>query len=144
MKLYFQAVLLALSTLGLWHSAFAADPLAGPEVKALLSGSLVWASKHGTEKGSGSSSLAIAQSASLSVRMEFSADGKAVRTFVGVRNSRSETGRWWVNKKGKLCMEWPDQPKKKCSTLVPGASGGYELLGKGGKRRQLVFDKVTR
>ena len=121
----------------------AAERLNAREVKNLVSGSEVWAGKRGTDKGSGSSSLAIAQSAIRSVRLVFSSDGGVQQTAMGVRSHYTTSGRWWVNKKGKLCLKWEDRDKKQCSFLVPTPSGGYELHGKGGKRRNLVFDKVT-
>jgi hypothetical protein len=98
----------ALLALTLVAPVLAADRLSGPEVKRLLSNSEVWAGKRGTDKGSGSSSLAIAQSASKPVRLVFSRDGGVQRTSVGVRNSYTTSGRWWVNKKGKLCLKWDD------------------------------------
>ena len=54
-------------------------------------------------------------------------DGSVQRTRVRGMQRQTETGVWWLNKKGKVCVRWPNQPKKHCGFLASTDSGGFEL-----------------
>ena len=131
----------ALTALFISSAALVADRLSGPEVKDLLTGSRIEAYTEG--KSAGVSSIALEQSARRQEDLIFAPDGTVERNKAGKMKTHTETGEWWVNKKGKLCMKWSGSGKKQCSYLVPTGKGAYELHGKKGKRN-LVFDKVMK
>ena len=117
----------------------AADRLTGKEIKQLLKGSEVWATKEGVSVGS--SSIALAQHGTNSIRYRFFADGRSERSASGYNFSHDSKGKWWV-KKRKLCMEFDDN-RKSCSKLEQLPDGRYRLYGKDGKPRKVVFDKIA-
>ena len=119
--------------------SMAAEYLTGKEIKQLLSGTEVWAVKEGARVGS--SSTALDQHGRKSIRYGFFVGGSLERYSSGYHTSRNSKGKWWV-KKGKLCMEF-DDGKKSCSKLGLLDEGRYWLYGKGGKPRNLVFERIT-
>ncbi len=54
-------------------------------------------------------------------------DGSVKRTLGQGMGRHTETGVWWLNKKGKVCVRWPNQAKKHCGFLVSTDSAGYDL-----------------
>ena len=117
----------------------AADRLTGKEIKQLLTDTHVWAKKEGISVGT--SSIAMEQHGSIAVQYTFSGDGTMSRTSSGRKGGFTAQGRWWV-KKGKLCTELEDD-KKRCNQLEPLPNGSYRLYGKGGKPRNVVFERIT-
>ena len=132
------AVLL-LSTVLLSTAPMAADRLTGKAISQLLTDTHVWAKKEGVSIGS--SSIAMEQHGSMSVQYSFSGDGSMSRTSGGRKGGFTAKGTWWV-KKGKLCTHLEDD-KKRCNKLEPLGDGKYRLYGKGGKPRNVVFERIT-
>jgi hypothetical protein len=110
------------------------------QVESLLTGSTVEA--HVLGKDRALSSIALDQSSIRTERWEFMSNGVVKRQIYG-KKPATNMGQWWVNKKGKLCLKWAQQDKKKRHLLAPTEKGGYELHGKEGKSK-VVFDSVQR
>ena len=120
-------------------AAMADDRLTGKEIRQLLTDTHVWAKKEGVVTGS--SSIAMEQHGSMSVQYRFSGDGSMSRTSSGRKGGFTAKGEWWV-KKGKLCTKLEDD-RKRCNKLEPLGDGKYRLYGKGGKPRNVVFERIT-
>ncbi len=73
------------------------------------------------------SSSSTAQGRRRSEPWKLGADGSVKRTLVSGRGRHTETGVWWLNKKGKVCVRWPNQTRKHCGFLASTDNGGYEL-----------------
>ena len=77
------------------------------------------------------------------IRIKFHADGRAEQTTDRADSSKglyTEKGKWFVNKKGALCMTWEVENKKKCGRVRPGSNGAYELVR---KQKTFVYEKIT-
>jgi hypothetical protein len=82
------------------------------------------------------------------VTTHFLADGSFKETWAayGRRSLSHETGEWWVEDDGRLCMK--KKERGKCSFLVPAEDGGYDFYEKYTEHEQLKknrrFDKISR
>ena len=120
-------------------TATATERLTGKEIKQLLTNTHVWARKEGVSVGT--SSIAMEQHGSIGMQYTFSGDGTMSRTSSGRKGGFTAQGRWWV-KNGKLCTELEDD-RKHCNKLEPLPDGNYRLYGKGGRPRNVVFERIT-
>ncbi len=97
--------------------------IGGEAAKGISSGSKLRTSgANNTTSGS-----SIAQGRKRSEPWRLGTDGSVKRTLVRGRGRHTETGVWWLNKKGKVCVRWPNQTKKHCGFLASTDNGGYEL-----------------
>ena len=73
--------------------------------------------------------------------LKFRKDGSAEKTTIRPKDGNfTETGKWFVNKKGRLCMIWDGENKKKCGRLRSSDNGTYELMRKGQK---FVYEEIS-
>ena len=111
-------------------NVYAGSWLNKKEVTNLLSGNTV----RGFYMKQGQS-LAVMQK--VGIKIKFHADGGAEQTTDRADSSKglyTEKGKWFVNKKGALCMTWKVENKKKCGRIRRASDGGYELV-----RKQQIF-----
>lgn len=130
--LTFVVTMLALLAIG---NGYAGNWLNKKEVRQLLSGNTV----NGFYMKPGQS-LAIMQK--VGIKIKFYADGSAEQTTDRADSSKglyTEKGKWFVNKKGALCMTWDVENKKKCGRMRRAADSGYELVR---KKQTFVFEEV--
>ena len=73
-----------------------------------------------------------------------SRDGTVERTLARGGGRHTETGAWWISKKGKVCVKWPNEYEKHCGLLVSTENGGYELKKKEPEKSPFVPTKVKR
>jgi hypothetical protein len=135
--------LLKMPLLGIFAFAFlttsnahAADWLNKKEVYGLLSGNTI-TGFYMKE----SESQAMMQKR-VGIKIKFYANGSAEQTTDRAGSSKgqyTEKGKWFVNKKGALCMTWEPENKKKCGRMRPVSGGKYELVRKGAT---FVYEKV--
>ena len=74
--------------------------------------------------------------------MKFFSDGSAEKTTIMAKRTRgqfTEKGKWFVNKKAKLCVVWVPENKKKCGRLKQTGDGKYELHR---KQRTFFFEEL--
>ena len=75
--------------------------------------------------------------------MKFFSDGSAEKTTIMAKRTRgqfTEKGKWFVNKKAKLCVVWIPENKKKCGRLKQTGDGKYELHR---KQRTFFFEELV-
>ena len=116
-------------------NGYAGDWLNKKQVHLLLSGNTV----NGFYMKPGQS-LAIMQK--VGFKIKFYANGSAEQTTDRADSSKglyTEKGKWFVNKKGALCMTWEVENKKKCGRMRRAAEGGYELVR---KQQTFVYEEV--
>ncbi|MEE8332951.1 MAG: caspase family protein, partial [Alphaproteobacteria bacterium] len=67
--------------------------------------------------------------------IEFAADGTLPSTIKTPRRMLRDTGRWWVNDKGRLCFQWTrfGQARKRC-VLLKQTGNSIELYKQNGER----------
>jgi hypothetical protein len=117
------------------NNGYAGNWLNKKEVHQLLTGNTV----NGFYMKPGQS-LAIMQK--VGIKIKFYADGSAEQTTDRADSSKglyTEKGKWFVNKKGALCMTWDVENKKKCGRMRRAADSGYELVR---KKQTFVFEEV--
>ena len=72
--------------------------------------------------------------------LKFRKDGSAEKTTIRPKDGNfTETGKWFVNKKGRLCMIWDRENKKKCGRLRRAFDGAYELVR---KKQKFVYEEI--
>ena len=116
-------------------NGYAGNWLNKKQVHQLLSGNTV----NGFYMKPGQS-LAIMRK--VGIKIKFYADGSAEQTTDRADSSKglyAEKGKWFVNKKGALCMTWEVENKKKCGRMRRAADGGYELVR---KKQTFVYEEV--
>jgi hypothetical protein len=116
-------------------NVLAGDWLNKKEVTDLLSGNTV----RGFYMKQGQS-LAVMQK--VGIKIKFHADGGAEQTTDRADSSKglyTEKGKWFVNQKGKLCMTWEVENKKKCGRIKRASDGGYELVR---KQQTFVYEEI--
>jgi hypothetical protein len=104
---------------------FAGQRVDGDELKSLITGKtlegrwILWASSY---------------------RVYLDPDGSFSRVFgKGGKFGENDSGRWWVNKKGKLCYEVRN---KACRRVKRRSDGGYNLFNKKKVLKQTI-EKIT-
>ena len=82
------------------------------------------------------------------VTTHFLDDGSIKETWAayGNRSRSQETGEWWVEDDGQLCLK--KKKRGKCSFLVPAQDGGYDFYERYTQHEQVIrnrrFDRITR
>lgn len=77
------------------------------------------------------------------IKIKFNSDGTAEQTTDRASASKglyTEKGKWFVNKKGALCMTWEVENKRRCGRMRHASGGEYELVR---KQETFVYEKVT-
>lgn len=124
-------------------SVFADTPLDKEEVTSLVSGARAEWAKPVKVKG-----IEGTVGGHRQVTTHFLADGSFNETTAayGRKSLLHETGEWWVEEDGRLCMK--KKKRGKCSFLVPAEDGGYDFYEKYTEHEQLKkirrFDSVGR
>lgn len=120
--------ILAVLTIWLFSGqyAFAADWLTKPEIKNLLSGNT--AKGHYQRRAEST-----ARMVEVGIEIRFFGDGTAEQKserFLASKGTYTEQGKWFVNKKGRLCTIWQPRNKKICRRVKREGNGNYALVGK--------------
>jgi hypothetical protein len=137
MKTIFKLILLAILTFGFLvvSDVLAGDWLGKQEVTNLVSGNTV---KGFYLKEGESAALTV----KVGIKIKFYDDGRAEQTthrYHGSKGSYTEKGKWFINKKGALCMKWNNENKKKCGRVKPASDGAYELIR---KKQKFVYEEI--
>ncbi len=77
------------------------------------------------------------------LKIKFFNDGSAEKTTAMASRTYgqfTEKGKWFVNKKGKLCFVWASDHKKRCGRLKRTPDGKYELHR---KNRTFFFEELV-
>ena len=56
------------------------------------------------------------------------------------KGSFTEKGKWWINKKGGLCLSWAQENKKRCGALKKQSNGKYILQR---KNQKIFIEKIV-
>ena len=75
--------------------------------------------------------------------MKFFSDGSAEKYTIMAKSTHgqfTEKGKWFVNKKAKLCVVWTQDNKKKCGRLKQAGGGKYELHR---KKQTFFFEELV-
>ncbi len=136
MKNIFKFILLVILTIGF---LIVSDALAGvwlnkQEVTELLSGNTV----NGFYMKQKESVL----TGRVGLKLKFFTDGRAEKTTSRAKGSEgdfTEKGKWFVNKKGALCMIWDVENVKKCGRMRSASDSTYELIR---KKQKFVYEEI--
>ena len=77
------------------------------------------------------------------LKIKFFNNGGAEKTTYPADSRKglfTEKGKWWLNKKGKLCLAWTQESKKRCGVLIKSPDGEYVLHR---KKQKIFFEKIT-
>jgi len=112
-------------------TVYAGDNLSKKQIRELLSGNTVagYFLKEGEQAGF---------TGQVRLKIKFYKVGRAEKTTTRATGRKSqfvEKGKWWVNEKGKLCLNWTQENKKRCGSLQKTSDGNYVLL----RKKQKVF-----
>lgn len=118
------------------NSASAGDQLGKKDVVELLSGNTVngYFLKEGQQQG---------LVGRVRLQIKFFNDGSAEKTTTMAKSTHgqfTEKGKWLVNKKGKLCLIWKSDNKKKCGKLLQAPDGKYELHR---KQQKFFYEEIV-
>lgn len=114
----------------------AGEKLNKNEIIKLLSGNTV--SGHFVKQGE-----AEGLTGQVRLKIKFFKTGGAEKTTYPAdsrKGSFTEKGKWWVNKKGGLCLSWTQENKKRCGALKKSSDGKYVLQR---KKQKVFFEKIT-
>lgn len=114
----------------------AGEELGKKQIKRLLSGNTVngYYMVEGLQQGF---------TGRVRLKIKFFADGNAEKTTTMAKGSHGQftgKGRWLVNKKGKLCLIWAPDNKKKCGRLLRTPDGKYELQR---KQQKFYYEEIV-
>jgi hypothetical protein len=118
------------------HVIFAGQDLEKREIIRLLSGNIAngYFMKEGEQAG---------HVGRVGLKIQFHKNGSAEKTTIPAKTSKGqfvETGKWWVNKAGRLCLSWDQENKKRCGKLKRIEGGKYVLRR---KSQHVVFEEIT-
>lgn len=129
-------IIISMLAVSIASLVYAGGELSKKEIKQLLSGNTVngYYMVEGYQQGFTSR---------IRLKLKFFADGRAERTTTmakGTHGQFTEKGRWFVNKKGKLCVAWAPDNKKKCGRLRRTPDGKYELQR---KNKKFFYEEIV-
>jgi hypothetical protein len=77
------------------------------------------------------------------LKYELSRDGSATKTTYPAKAHKgtfTESGKWWVGKKGGFCTLWTPENKERCRRVEMTPQGAYELHD---KRYTIFIDNIS-
>ena len=77
------------------------------------------------------------------LKIKLNRDGSAEKRTYPADSRKSaftEKGKWWVNKKSRLCFIWTQENKKRCGVLKQASTGKYVLYR---KKQKVYLEKIT-
>lgn len=118
------------------NSAIAGDQLGKKDVVKLLSGNTVYGYyiKEAQQQG---------LKGRVRLEIKFFDDGSAEKTTTMAKSTHgqfTEKGKWFVNKRGKLCLVWKPDNKKRCGKLLRTPDGKYELHR---KQQKFFYEEIV-
>ena len=136
MKNIFKLIILVVLTFGFLviSDVLAGDWLNKKEVMELVSGNTI----KGFYMKMGESQPTEQR---VGIRIKFYKDGSGEKTTdraSQIKGSYTEDGKWFVNKKGRLCVQWGLE-KKKCGRVRAASDGTYELVR---KKQKFVYEEI--
>ena len=116
-------------------SALAGDEMSATKVTKLLSGKTI--EGVNVEKGK-----------LKPYKAYFNPDGTIqARHWYGKKQSkwRKRKGKWWIDDKGRICVKWEDQDKKKCMVIEKEGEiyRQYRIKKDGSRKHVATFKKFT-
>ena len=119
-----------------FDSVNAGDKLGKNEVVELLSGNTIngYFVKQGEAAGF---------TGQVRLKIKFFNNGGAEKTTYPAdsrKGSFIEKGKWWLNKKGGLCLSWTQENKKRCGALKKQSNGKYILQR---KKQKIFIEKIV-